>query len=331
MNAGKEKYYDLTVLGQIGETRQTFLRKELDVRTFKDLAEKTPEEIAAVFQANNKPISQKIIEQWIEGARNEAKKTEKASVAMSADSSQVQNEKDSSPADSETEWEWLRKVFLVEFRVLRGDKRIKKREMRVFPRDTSRNGIWVHPKDVDEETPQVLTGDQLYPWMVQQLGDQSWPTPEADSVPEESIDQDAQALDDQPSPVRVAVKQINAYPPKETEAPIGIGKQGHSFEGSVEGNKPFDLEVVFELPDLTEDEIVKRDLSYRASFFVQTASEKKPLGDTKSRKLEPGKVHKARLSKVILPPASHRLGVIVKVRTKPSSLAYLVTPEFQVI
>jgi hypothetical protein len=335
MNSSNQELDDLKILGNIGDKRQAFIREKLKVRTYKDLAGKKAEEIAAVFQAANKPISRKIIEQWITNAAKEAKKAKKAPARVNSSSPRKQKGKiDTSSSNEEAEWEWLQKVFFVEFRVLRAGEQIKEREMRVIPRDTSRNGIWVHPKDVDAETPEVLQGEQLYPWMVQQLGEQAWQMPDTSNGTEKEPSLAAQPTKPQAidtTPVSVAVKQIIAYKPADAETPIGIGEKGQPFEGSIEGDESFDLEVVFELPDLTKDDLLERELSFKASFFVQTADEKISLGDTNLSRLEPGEVfQKARLTEVTLQPASYRLGVIVKVRTSPSSLAYLVTPEFQV-
>jgi hypothetical protein len=65
-------YDDLTALKGIGPVRQQWLREALNVRTFRDLAALTLDEIEQKFRATGKIIVRGKIDQWIREAKQRA-------------------------------------------------------------------------------------------------------------------------------------------------------------------------------------------------------------------------------------------------------------------
>jgi hypothetical protein len=331
MNTREQEFDDLTEIGEIGEIRQAFIRESLNVRTYQDLANLSVEEIASAFKAEGKPIARKIIQQWINEAAGKAEEAEKPSY-RDTDSTKREIEAKVEYANEEGEWEWLNKIFVVEFRVFKVQGQIKKREISVYQIKASKNGNWL---DNGKERSEVV-GENLYPWMVQQLGEQEWRVPESEPTVEErpakmpkekeptakekSIKKPAVEL----TPINVTISQIDAFQSTDKQKPIGVGKADQLFEGFVEGDKPFDLEVAFDINELNGNDVTVGKTSYIANFYVHGKEKSISLGDTNVSNLEPGRVsYRARLSELTLKPGAYRIGVVVNVRTTPPSVGYL--------
>jgi hypothetical protein len=63
------KWDDLTAIANIKETRQDWLRKTLNVQTYRDLATLSVDEIEARLKADGKIASRSMIQGWIDKAK----------------------------------------------------------------------------------------------------------------------------------------------------------------------------------------------------------------------------------------------------------------------
>lgn len=272
----REKTFDnLKLLGDIGDKRQGFIRKELDVCIYQDLANLSEDKIAAAFQAAGKPISRKIIQRWIDGSKAKIQEADSLS------------------------WEWLDKIFVVEFRVSKRDGEIRKRQSRIYHMKVDKNGDWL---DNGEKIPVPKQGFELYPWMLEQLGEQLqvWGGGEGQVVAEGET-----AVTPSPRISRLEVIEMSE---------IRIFDQTEP---------PAMLEVTFNLPELA-DARIETGTTFRVDFYTQTEAGCISIGDTDPVPLMDGKVaYTAQLPNATLPTGDYDLGAIVYIRSQPPSANYL--------
>jgi hypothetical protein len=347
MNSTDKSDDDLTLISNIGNKRQQLLRQSLNVRTFLDLANHSTAEIEAAFKAKAQIVSRDTIEQWQRKARELA-------AAAQLESQQVvevaikENGREANSSAEEGEWEWLG-AFIVEFRDLKAEGQVKERQIRVEQRKIDKKGTWL--EDNKNKNSFAIEGERLYQWMVEQLGEnlqsepkEAWPVQkspvEAPSAKQPLVELspvEAPAPESPPTetpPIRVEVTQIRAFQPPDIATPSGIGQANQPFVGLLKGGEPFALEVAFRLPEPAIANLVTKETIYLANFYVRNTAigASTSVGDTEADRLASGQVaYTARLPEVILQPGTYRLGVLVKLRTRPSSINYLEVPLLQVV
>jgi hypothetical protein len=348
MNSTDKDYDDLTLIPGVGKKRQQLLRQSLNVRTFRDFANLPAAKIEAAFKAEGQIISRDMIDQWIAQAKELAADAQPVSPQVVKLADVGTGREANSPAD-EAEWEWLA-AFLVEFRALNVEGQVKERQIRVEQRKIDKKGSWLED-DKKNNNPILIEGERLYQWMVEQLDEKVWPKPEEDrltqSPPAEAPSAKPPSVEPSPvevqppesSPIetpriRVEVTQIRAFQPPDIDTPSAIGEANQPFLGRLKGGEPLALEVAFRLPEPDIVGLVIRETAYLANFYVSNwdTSVSTSVGDTEIDRLAPGKVsYTARLPKVTLQPGTYRLGVLVKLRTRPPSINYLESPQLVVV
>jgi hypothetical protein len=348
MNSTNKDYDNLTLIAGIGDKRQQLLRQSLHVRTFLDLANLPAAKIEAAFKAEGQIISRDMIDQWIAQAKELAANAQPVSPQGVTSADIGTGREANSPAEG-GEWEWLA-AFLVEFRALTVEGHVKERQIRVEQRKIDKKGSWLED-DKKNNHPIFIEGERLYQWMVEQLGEKMWPTPEEErltqSPPAEAPA--AKPPSGEPSPVegqppasspteipriRVEVTQIRAFQPPDIDTPSAIGEANQPFLGRLKGGEPLALEVAFRLPEPEIVGLVTRETAYLANFYVCNwdTNVTTSVGDTEMDRLAPGKVsYTARLPQVTFQSGTYRLGVLVKLRTSPPSINYLESPQLVVV
>ncbi|MCP5095063.1 MAG: hypothetical protein GY943_05895 [Chloroflexi bacterium] len=326
MKSTKKKFDDLTVLTGIGEERQAFIRKHLDVYTYQDLASLSAEEIAAAFKAGGKRIPLKVIIQFLKETELEAQ--------------------EAAQANNTDEWEWLDKSFVVEFRVSKENDDINNRQSRIYFVKVDKHGVWL---DNGEKTPVVKKGNELYAWMLEQLGEtvETWEDPEEASIlktifedqPEESKEPLEESIEEPATIVahptidrleQIEIREIRILDPLDSRKVLGIGEKGEPFRGSLQSDQPFLLEVTFNLPELA-DVNLNIDINFRVDFFVRNQKNRASVGATKPLALTAGQVdYTAQLPNVYLSAGIYYLGVIVYIQSRPPSANYLEVPQLHV-
>jgi hypothetical protein len=334
MNSVDSEYDDLTVIGGIGEKRQGLIRQSLNVRTYQDLANLPVDKTVSVLKDKGHIVSRDTVKQWVAEANMLAATTEPSSQRDQGSTKVEAGEQVNTrvEGDKEDEWEWL-KAFVVEFCVLKLEEQVKKREIRVYPLKVSQKGVWLDNGETKKSPEIIKKGESLYPWMVEQFGEQEWQELDKD-IMKGAIPVAEPTAEPAREPVNVDVIQIRAFQPLDTEKPTSFGEAGQPFIGLVMSEKPFALEADFVIHDVATADIVWGKTTYRANFFIQnmTTAEKMTLGDTKSTILIPEKdTYTARLSHVTLESGRYRLGALVKVQSKPPSVGHLELPMLNVV
>lgn len=340
MNSQDKATDDLTAIKGIGPARQQWFRDSLNVRTFGDLAALTATEIETQLKADGKIAAANEIEHWITEARKLSKAAESASERM-AERTEGEVVDEEATATGEGKWEWL-KAFVVEFCIFRVEEQVRKQELRVYPMKVSEKGDWLDNGESKRSPMTFERGDQLYPWMVEQLGEQPWQVaeeekmaqldvPPAETSPVEAPEAEALSV---AAPRRVEVKRISAYQPLQAETPTVIGEANQPFAGFITGDEPFTLEATFALAGTIAANIDGDETAYWAKFYVRNMATgvSSSLGDTELSILAKEKaLHKVRLSKTTLPPGRYHLGVQVMLRTEPPIARHLEVPFFEVV
>ena len=348
MNSTDRDYDDLTLISGIKDKRQQLLRQSLDIRTFLDLANFSTAEIeAAVSKAKGPNVTPDTIKEWQRKAGELADSAQLVSQQV-VELANIETGREANSLAEEGEWEWLG-AFIVDFRAFKVEGQIKERQIRVEQRKIDKKGTWLEDNKIKNSIP--IEGEQLYQWMVEQLGEKVWPEPKQErltqAMPAEVFPAKAPSIE--PSPVevpptesfppetprmRVEVTQIRVFQPPDIDTPSGIGKANQPFAGLLKGGEPFALDVAFRLPEPAIADLVTRETTYLANFYVREMATgvSTSVGDTEVDRLTPGKVsYTARLPEVILQPGTYRLGVLVNLRTKPPSVNYLEVPLLRVV
>ena len=349
MNLKHVRPDDLTIITGIKEKRQQLLRQSLNIHTFQDLANCSADEIEAVFKTEGQVVARKLIEQWIVDAQKYAaeaqpmpdqratsteKDTTETATPLAEASAQVTETVDKELV-SKSEWEWL-KAFVVEFCVLKQKDEIKDQEIRTYLLKVSKKGDWLDNGET-KETPVIFkSGDQLYPWMVEQVGEQLWhesqPANQAEIEPPEKLSVETLPPETWPT---VEIVQLRAYQPEHSALPIDVSEADQTFVGLIENSKRFALEVDFNLlSGLEVVDLAQHKIMYKASFYVHKigTNARISLGDTHPDILTPQQTnYMARLSGISLQAGLYRLGVIVKLQGNLPSITHLELPPFQIV
>lgn len=295
------------------------LREQFNVRTYHDLANLSPAEIAQLETKLIPPL-RRYVDGWIDKTQElDGQSSQPVGVSANAKAGEKAN-----PLITEDGWKSFAN-FVVEFQV----REIKggAEEQRITVSYTPvKDGTWQEDK---RTKPIVIPGEQLYRWMQNQVGEMM---PQVTEPPEEKPPvgaKPAAAL-----PVTVEIAQVQAFQPPQTETPIAIGKAGRPFQGFVRSVEPFALEVSFALTGPGATNIAEKQVAYSAQFYVRnlTTGAKTPLGDTEAAPLVAGEsTYKAMLLQASLQPGVYRLRVLTTLTSTPPIVGYLEVPLFQVV
>jgi hypothetical protein len=321
MNSDDRRYDDVTVIKGIREKRQRTLKEKFRVSTLQDLANISDETTKAVAKALN-GVSAEMVRGWSVEAR-EKLSLQRAVEQANSDPAGEAN----SPA---TRGEWKSSAsFVVVFQARQMQDGTRQQRVKAHHKEADRHAIWPHE---GEEWP-GLESTQPWEWMVEQLGERVEPVPTVEEEPPV----EARPAESPPLAVpqaRLQVTQIRAFQPAQAETPIGTGRAGDLFRGTVQGSEPFALEASFELVETTGAELARERGTYRAKFYARNRStgECIHLNDTEPQPLVGNKSpHTAKLPGATLPPGNYKLQVLVQLECLPPILGYLEVPLLQVV
>jgi hypothetical protein len=312
LNSGDREADDLTAIKGIGPVRQRWLRESLGVRTFRDLAALSADDIESRLKAEGQIASWSEIDGWIAEA-------EELAVAANTSPQQVVEppadavRRANSPA-GEGEWKPFAS-FVVEFQARAAEGRARERRTTVHYMEGDRGETWPG-----------IEGQSLCRWMLDQMGET------VDWDREEEAPGEARPV--APPPVTVDITQIQAFQPPHAASPVGIGRSDRPFSGFVRSGEPLAFQVSFALAGPTAAVAAKEQVAYRARFYAGDLStgERMHLGDTEPDALVEGNVsYTAMVAHVTFQPGLYRLLVLTTVETTPPSVGYLEVPMLQVV
>jgi hypothetical protein len=323
----KEKYDDLTKIKGIGPTRQALFRESFGVRTYLDFAELEVDEVETELKAAGHSVSRAKIEEWQAKARNRIQANNRPSQPHVEPSEEEQNPTVYSSLVA-AGWEPSAVVMVKRYKRVAeaGEEQLTTVEyLQVEARD------WAYDRFGPNETEIVF--EQLPEWIQDQESRRTQGTAEAKEKPQ--IDTPtAVATLVEAMPVCVKVTQVRVFQPPKAEIPLGTGKAGAVFGGTVKGGQPFALEASFELCGPAADDVVKRQTTYNVQFYVRnlTTRAKKHLGDTKPDPLIEGKSpYTGTLPEVTLQSGLYCLRVLATLQGMPPIMGYLEVPMLQVV
>jgi hypothetical protein len=312
---------DLTVLKGISGKRQRTLREKFRVSTLQDLAAISDAKAKAVAKGLN-GVSAEMVKGWSAEAR------EKLSLQGAVEQANSDPAGEANAPATPGEWK-SSASFVVVFQARQMQDGMRQQRVKVHHKEADRHAIWPHE---GEKWP-GLGSAQPWEWMVEQLGETVHPVPTVEGKPPIG----ARAAESPPPAgpqARLQVTQIRAFQPAQAETPIGTGRAGDLFRGTVRGSEPFALEASFELVETTGAELARERGTYRAKFYARNRStgECIHLNDTEPQALVGNKSpHIAKLPSVTLSPGNYKLQVLVQLECLPPILGYLEVPLLHVV
>jgi hypothetical protein len=295
MTSSAREYDDLTVITGIKLKTQRLLREQFNVRTYRDLANLSPAEIARLKTKLIPPL-RRYVDGWIAKARELA------------------------AAAGEGEWKSFGS-FVVVFQARKVEGRAEEQRTMVHHREADNGYEW-----------SGIEGEQPWRWMRDQVGEKVQQEPEEE--PSVEARPAAAAPPIAAPPLKVEVTRICAFQPPDAETPTAVSEAGQPFSGFVRSGKPFALEVSFELAGPAVAEVAKKQVTYRARFYARNWStgERLHLGDTKPDTLIKGKSsYTATLPKTALQPGLYHLRVLTTLQGVRTAPGYLELPLLQVV
>jgi hypothetical protein len=306
MKSSEQAYDDLTAIKGIGPARQRWLRESLHVRTYEDLAALSIGQIASRLKADGQIASRSVIEAWLIRA-GELAGSAGRSVTPHLESAGA---KVANSLAREGGWKPFAS-FVVEFQTREIEGRAGEHRTAVQHMEKDANRFW-----------SGIESKNLCQWMLDQIRDK------VGLEPEEYEPTQAQSAE-APSAARVSAKvkirQMRVSQPPQSETPILRIEAGKPSEGSVKGDKPFTIEVDFEVSGLAAVDKARKQIECGArSYAYELAKETSILlGDTGLNPLKAGKsTYTFTLPEATLEPGSYRLYVIM------TTQAALVIPDY---
>ena len=319
MKSSEKAHDDLTAIKGIGSIRQDWFRDSFNVRTFQDLATLSVDKIASRLKADGQIPSQSAIESWIFQAREFAAATG-PSARQAGELANAKTKEDDHLLTKEGEWEFV-SVFLVEFRVLKANDREIRRAITVERREINKKGMWLQDNGVKE--PVEVEGQDLYTWMVEQLGEDVWPEPKAHDLVQPKP---AKPLPPAKPPAKVKITEVRVFQPPQSETPAQIIKRAEPFQASVKSDEPFAVDVDFELVGPAAADVVRKEIKCTAQSYVYDRAKDTSvhLGDAGPSVLQEGKPNFTfALPEATLQQGRYRLWVLLT--TQDATLA---TPDY---
>lgn len=321
MNLGDQEHDDLTAIRGVGPARQRWFNEALGVRTFRDLAEMSADEIESRLKADKQIASREAVEAWIAEAQDRAAKAESA-LQLSAASENITASQPVQSGAGDDDGKGLPTTrtdgwrpfasFVVEFQERSGeDQAIEYR--------TSAHHM---ESDTSREWPGIER-DQHCQWMLDQIGERI--SKELDFKEHPARKGIAEQVPVARSLVEVRIAEVLAYQPPQADAPVGSGQAGESFEGYLKGDQPFVLEIHFDLVGEAAVDLSARQAVYRIRSYVrdQFTGESTHLADAEPGNLAKGELrYVARLPAATLPPGEYQFFAFVSLQ------AVSVRPDF---
>lgn len=316
MNITMKKLDDLTIIKGIGPTRQEWLRTSFHIRTYGDLAALSPDEIEAQLKAAGRIAARRAIEAWIAQAQLLA-----APVSPGLPHAQAASRPEAATAanvpSERNQWDAVAS-YVVEFQTRLGETLEKKTQ-------EYRTAVHHMEADVGKAWPGIKT-DELCAWMLDQVRENevNEPTTEFLVEPKPAVR----------APLQVVISHIGVFQRPDIATQIMVSEISRPFQGIINGDEPFALEIAFELTEQGATDVANREIRYSAQFHGHNLATGASiyLGDVKDAVLMAGKGSGvARLSNISLRPGIYRLRIVVVLQSRPPKADYIEVPLLQVM
>jgi hypothetical protein len=293
MKSSEQAWDDMTKITGIGEARQRWLRESFAIRTFQDLANLSISQIEDKMKADGLIISRKSIEDWLAQARELASQAEEALQAEAVLPTEV-----TYVMPRGNGWKPFA-AFVVEYQA---------REIAGQITDW-RTVVHHMEEDVGKEW-LAIEGSQLCHWMLDQIRSKV-PLPEEEPTSFQALSVKASLARKPPAAVKIT--QIRIHQPDNSTAPVQLIEAGVPFQGAMLPDKPFTLEVNFELTGPAATDVAKKKVGW--SIICKADDPRSgaisQLCDSGSNSLEEGQyIYKIMLPEISLQPGSYRIWVI---------------------
>jgi hypothetical protein len=313
MESTMRAYDNLCTIRGIGPARQRWLRNSFKIQTYQGLAGLSVDQIEAQLKADGQIISRTAIEGWLAKAQELAGEAATHSSPEQDSSAKLVNPTTNSIA-REDGWEPFAS-FVIEFQARRAEGKAQE----------TRTAIHHIENDTDTHWPGIESR-QVCRWMVNQLpaavreqGQEAQPKPKPAK---------------RPAAEKLQITQVRVLQPPQTSQPALRFETGKAFEGTVQGDRPFALEVDFELNVAAAASKAKSPIECCARSFAYDVNKhvRIPLGDTELVALEAGQPsHALTLPQATLQHGTYRLWVVVTPKeTRFVHPDYIEVPTFQV-
>jgi hypothetical protein len=307
MKSSEQAYDDLTAIKGIGPARQRWLRESLHVRTYEDFAALSIGQIASQLKADGQIVSRSVIEAWlVKAGELAASAGRSATPHLESAGAKVAN----SPAREDDDWKPFASM-VVEFQIPKIEGRAGEYRTKVAYMEGDAGESWPG-----------IESKLLCQWMLDHIRDKV-------GLELEEYEPTQAEPAEAPSAARVSAKvkirQMRVFQPPQSETPILRIEAGKPSEGSVKGDKPFTIEVDFEVSGLAAVDKARKQIECGARSYAYELAKGTSilLSDTGPNPLKAGKsTYTFTLPEATLKPGSYRLWVIM------TTQAALVVPDY---
>jgi hypothetical protein len=306
------------LLKGIGPARQRWLRETLNVRTYRDLADLSIDELESRLKDVGQIPSRSDIARWIAQAQELAAAAELAPESELGPVKPEDSGEGARPAGMEAEWMPFAS-FVVEFQSRNVEGRVAEHRTTAHHMETHADADWPGLESV-----------KLSQWMLEQIRDKVL------STEEELFEPIPPAV--APPPARpslvIEIAQVRVFQPPDAKEPTGIGEAGQPFSGFIKSDQPFALEASIKIYKPIGVDASTIGVTYRAQFYGRNLSTGKTLslGNT-----EPGTIVEDKLDYIvvltnaILPQGMYRLQALVTLQGVLAVPGLLEVPFIQVV
>lgn len=318
MNRNDREYDDLTIIKYIGPKLQQWLREKLQVRTYRDLAALSVEQIQTQLSADKRMVAKFKIEIWIEQAEDlalEAEEEDAANPPAVEPAESGAGEQASIPKKAGDWKEYASFMVYFEGREINGER---EKRIKVSHLEEDKSDVWSE-----------LTAEHFL-WMLNQAGEAPFldapqplkgeqPEPEEPEKPVEEAE--------------VKVTQVRLFQPPEAKKPLATSN-GKSQQQELSAGEPFALEVLFSLGGEGAESIVKQGPTYSVQVVAKESDTKAgvDLADSEPEALVEGKFdYSVRMPEATLNPGVHRLWAMVAVQAANTVPNFLEGPSVKVM
>jgi hypothetical protein len=335
MNSSNEEYDDLRRIKFIKEATEQWLRDRLQVRTYRDLAKLSVDEIEQQRKADGKSVpSRSNIEAFIaeaavladeaeeEEEEEEEKEKEEAVAEVAAPAEPVASE----PADSpKKDGDWKDYAsFMVYFEAREVEGKEEKR-------------IKVHhlEKDKSKEFPGITPDHFL--WMLEQAGESltALKVPEPEKwEPSKPEPEEERPVIEPEKEAEVNITEIRVFQPPKAKKPLASSAAGQPLQKELSAGKPFALEVLISLGGEAAQSVANKNATYRARIIANEIDTKEGihLGDTEPEAFVEGTLdYSVKSPEATLEAGEYGLWVLVTVQAANVLPNFLVIPLIKLV
>jgi len=318
-NHKSEESDDLKKIRGIGIARQQWLSEIANIRTVRDLAHASADQIEFQLNVEGHAVSRTEIEQWIAQARELTKESSLTPDKPESADIDTEAEQNLSPSVEEKEGLTLAS-FIVEFQTKQVEGR-SEQQTAVRHRESDTTQTW-----------SGIEGEELQQWMLERAIASLLRGAQIAKVQPDTV---AEQPDATTTPLTVEITELRALQPPRTGIPMVVTQSGQGFSGFVTSGEPFSLEVTLRLTGQIATDIPQQTMTYCVQVYARhrATGEKTSLGQTQPHPLFAGQTfYTAKLSEITLPqPGMYRLQALVTLQGIRGIPGFLEVPLLQVV